>query len=218
MYLTVKSYPYYGNSRIDSYSQSQAQWLQTFPVKQMVHLATCEAVCTRPHAVIARKEKASALRIVGVEVLLHLERVTGMSCEMQSDRSENKTKLVWIQRTNMNMLLPSWSCLGVWGCIYCPPQSGWTTWIQGESQPNACLSIYSPASRFHQTKAFLVTSLRISLFLSIANFHTLSSITLDFFYFTILPKYIFFVIFVMLLAFDHGPRDGSAGYVLCHSV
>lgn len=77
--------------------------------------------CTQPLAVIARKEKASALRIGGVEVLLHLERVTGMSREMQSDRSENKTKLVWIQRTNMNMLLPSWSCLGVWGCIYCPP-------------------------------------------------------------------------------------------------
>lgn len=60
-------------------------------------------ICTRPHAVIARKEKASALRIGGVEVLLHLERVTGMSREMQSDRSESKTKLVWIQRTKMNV-------------------------------------------------------------------------------------------------------------------
>lgn len=148
-------------------------------------------ICTRPHAVIARKEKASALRIGGVEVLLHLERVTGMSREMQSDRSESKTKLVWIQRTKMNVA--SFLVVSVWGCIYCspPPQSGWTTWIQGESQPNACLSIYSPASRFHPTKAFSVTPLRISLFLSIANFHTPSSSTLDFFYFTILLKYIF---------------------------
>lgn len=46
------------------FTDSPIFWLQTFPVKQTAHLATCgtvcgEYICTWPQAIIVRKIKAS---------------------------------------------------------------------------------------------------------------------------------------------------------------